>query len=377
MAFKAKSVRTRHRFARRLARLALVIFLFTCSPWVGRTARAQYSYPSAKNPVLDIFFIDSLQGWILEGENNSAVLSHTVDGGNSWSRFGRQPPIYKLFFLNSVHGWALTVDWPQPDAPATTLHETWDGGHTWRRLATIVSSEPNRPSMIEDFWFLDSKHGWFVGHGSAGAGIALQTSDGGKSIQEVRSISGGEALRHISGQDASKLWIFGPNSILASFDGGATWQSQLDVETMLGDRKNVSLASGFVLVNGTGWAVGGGGGATILATTDSGTTWHVVLDSEDKNFLKSVSFADSVHGCAVGASTWLFCTSDGGKNWTTRRVLPKASDSVAIAAGISVDNSFTKILYTTPKRAWVLSEGGFLFQTDEGGSIWRQCHLDH
>jgi photosystem II stability/assembly factor-like uncharacterized protein len=372
MDFKVKSA-TANGFTLNLSRLAFVISLFTFYLWAGGIALAQYSFPSAKNPVLDIFFIDSLQGWILESENNSAVLFHTVDGGNSWSRLGTQPPIYKLFFLNSVHGWALTVEWPQPDAPLTTLHETRDGGHTWLKRSVVLPSKPNRADMILGFWFLDETRGWFVGQGELGTGLAFETTDGGQSMHQVDQIPREDILYDVYGRDKDKLWVFGTNTITATFDGGRTWHSQVDSTRIPKDLGHIALRRGVVLNTGAGWAVGVATRAIILSTKDFGRTWNISLDSPEGNWLTDVTFLDPHHGCAVGASTTLYCTSDGGRNWTARHVLPKAVDAVASTEGINVDNSFKKILMLNATRTWVLSEGGFLFQTDDGGSTWRQC----
>jgi len=66
---------------------------------------------------------------------------------------------------------------------------------------------------------------------------------------------------------------------------------------------------------------------------------------------------------AVGASTILYCTSDGGRHWIPCRVFAP----VTSAERINVDNSFKRILVLILHRGWVLSEGGWLFQTQR----WR------
>jgi photosystem II stability/assembly factor-like uncharacterized protein len=373
MDFKPKSTRQQNGLARGLIRIALIIIILAWSSLGGRATLAQYSYPLAKDPVADIFFLDSRQGWIVGSENNSAVLYHTVDGGESWSRFGSQPSSYKLFFLNAVHGWALTVDWPQPDTPLTALNETKDGGHTWSRNSIVISAKTNASDMILDFLFLDDTRGWLVGQGGLGSGLAFETTDGGQSIHPVDQIPKGDSiLQRLYARGKDKIWIFGTNSITASFDGGRTWQSQLDTAKAPKALSYVGLHSGVILNTGAGWATGGGAGATILATKDFGRTWAISLESAEGNWLDDISFWDPSHGCAVGASTILYCTVDGGRSWTSSRVLPKAVDRVAVTHGLNVDNSFKRILLLNSRRGWVLSESGFLFQTDDGGSTWHQ-----
>jgi photosystem II stability/assembly factor-like uncharacterized protein len=378
MNFTPKSARQQSHSAYGFIRASLIIFCLTCYPSTGRTELAQYSAPLAKKPVVDIFFIDSQQGWIVASENNSAVLLHTVDGGDSWFRFGAQPPIYKLFFLNALHGWALAVDWPQPDTPLTALYETRDGGHNWSRKSIVLPSKQNVSDMILDFWFLNDTHGWLVGQGKHGSGLAFETTDGGQSVHPVDQIPREDnILTRVFGLGKDRVWVFGMYTITASFDAGCTWHSQLDSTKIPKGLDYVRLHSGVILTNGAGWAVGGESGVLVLTTKDFGSTWGISLESQEGNRLTDISFWDASHGCAVGASTTLYCTKDAGQHWAITHVLPKAVDPLATAQGINVDNGFKKILMINSTRAWALSEGGFLFQTDDGGSSWHQWQVPH
>ena len=376
MRLVGKSTGQRAVSASGLSKISLVLFLFACCLWTGLTALAQYSSPLAKNPVNDVFFLDSSRGWVLKGENRRAVLFQTTDGGNTWSRIDLEPPIYKIFFLNELHGWALAIDWPQPDAPQTSLYETKDGARSWSRKATVLVAESNRSAILFDLWFVNDNRGWFVGQGGDGSGLAFATEDGGHSVHPIDEIpTEDNILNRIRGAQKDKLWVFGRNSVTASFDGGRTWQSQLDSTKIPKGLGYVGLNSGIILRNGVGWAVGGGPGPLILATKNFGNTWNISFESSDGNRLDDISFWDGRHGCAVGASTTLYCTSDGGQHWDARGVLPKAVDPIASADGINVDNGFTRIVLLNSKRGWVLSEGGWLFQTDDAGATWHEADV--
>jgi photosystem II stability/assembly factor-like uncharacterized protein len=328
----------------------------------------QYAYPLVQNPVNDIFFLDGKHGWI-SGERglNHPVLYRTEDGGDTWTELPDDPGIYKLFFLSASQGWALVVDWPRHDAVRYSLYETRDGGKSWSRLSTILQSAPGRPDMISDFLFVDSEHGWFVGEAGGGIGIALYSSDGGRSVHPVQGLAGKESLSSLFALGKRRLWAFGNEIIFASEDGGMTWHPQSE---------HSPSHSGAVAASGEGWAVGGDGAAAVLTTKDFGEHWVASFKSDEAGWLESASFWDELHGCAVGASTVLCCTDDGGKTWTTRRVLPKATDPTAEAMGINVDNIFTKIRMLNSKRGWVVSDGGALFETDDGGASWREVDLD-
>jgi len=94
------------------------------------------------------------------------------------------------------------------------------------------------------------------------------------------------------------------------------------------------------------------------------------LESDEGHFFMSIHFRDATHGCAVGSSVLLYCTNDGGRNWTSKRTLPKAESGTLFP-----ENLFTKIIFASAKRGWVLAEGGFLFQTDDAGRTWHELDL--
>jgi photosystem II stability/assembly factor-like uncharacterized protein len=105
-------------------------------------------------------------------------------------------------------------------------------------------------------------------------------------------------------------------------DGGHTW-TRIETPT-----KEDTLTSVFFINEQAGWAVGYDN--TILYTKDGGTTWKKAVTPsllKDPVPLASVSFADSLHGWAVGGlsnptssspstpSNIILATDDGGLSW--------------------------------------------------------------
>jgi len=78
--------------------------------------------------------------------------------------------------------------------------------------------------------------------------------------------------------------------ILATVDGGATWQRQYGGAN--------DLAAIAVTDAQHGWAVGTKG---ILATTDGGAHWRLQCPVSYPYRLHAVTFSDARHGWAVGA----------------------------------------------------------------------------
>ena len=150
-----------------------------------------------------------------------------------------------------------------------------------------------------------------------------------------------------------------------------------------------------------GWAVSHpvtGDHATIFHTTDGGRKWR----QQGGLFrqLNGISFADALHGVAVGneyryttdgGATWLSgtpgsfgtaydvdlvdlntgyaCgfgevekTTDGGKTWT-RQSLPLSGNLVGID-------------FVSPSTGWVVGAEGSVFKTSDGGASWIQQRHD-
>ena len=324
----------------------------------------QLTYPPSTLQTEDIFFSDSSYGWVLSNDNGQPTLFRTEDGGDTWIRKPLEANFYRVFFLNEKVGWSIAVNSLNGSAVLLSLYGTHDGGKTWSYLSALnnIAGGP-QADMIENFRFVDRQHGWFVGHRPGGVGLAVQTSDGGKSFREVAGVSGRESLSSISAAGKDKLWIFGDNLIIASFDGGRTWTPQLDDIHPLDDR-SVRLASGLALTGGHGWAVGAP--PLIIRTDDFGKHWRIALERND-DWFTSVSFWDNEHGCAVGASIRMDCTNNGGKTWTSLSVLPSKE--------VHGHDIYRKILFSSANRCWAISEGGWLFRSDDGGHSWREASL--
>ena len=256
----------------------------------------------------DVCFLDELTGWVL-GRGN---VSHTTDGGETWEQT-HIPHAYgwgHIEFIDNEHGWVMSDD----STRGPTIYRTTDGGATW--------SLPNSPWQLtaDDFCFSDAMNGWAV------AG-----------------------------------WGGWSTMIAHSTDGGETWSTMyLDLPGLDDGLLSVSVPDGV-----HGWAVGEYG--VIMRTTDSGGTWTNELRTATYAGLAKVSFADLLHGVAVGTyfdwehsirTGYIVRTTNGGIDWM-------AADSVA-------DLMIRGVTLSPAGFGWAVGEDGLVLRTLDYGASWEQ-----
>lgn len=246
----------------------------------------------------------------------------TSDGGRTWGeQFSlpevRQPeyPSGSLFFLTPEVGWVVKE----------MVYRTTDGGRSWTQMSATPRGITERQramrvaATVADFvpslWFVSEQ----VGLMARLDGEVYRTSDGGTTWTKVWTIE--SPIRNIFFISDQKGWLTGERGLIArTTDGGLTWSKEPAPTS-------ADLTSIFFINEQTGWVAGVG--STILYTRDGGLTWKngSVSGLIGAPPLASVSFADELHGWAVGghgqgASVSLFTpsnvilsTSDGGHTW--------------------------------------------------------------
>jgi photosystem II stability/assembly factor-like uncharacterized protein len=158
----------------------------------------------------------------------------------------------------------------------------------------------------------------------------------------------------IFGDGTRHLWIVGKKLILHSADNGETWENQYTNST---PRIDLGMA-GAALPGGHAWIAVAN--FEIYRTEDYGRHWKRVLatvDEGDINF-QSISFSDARSGCAVGNSSFIYCTDDGGETWSRNKAfenLPNGSPY------------FSKFLAFNSRHGWA-SINGALFKTEDGNA---------
>jgi hypothetical protein len=156
---------------------------------------------------------------------------------------------------------------------------------------------------------------------------------------------------------ATRGWVVGQDTILATTDGGRHWTVQ--------DSGPLDLTSVDFVSSEVGWAVST---HSVLATVDGGAHWLTL--PEPCPLIRSVHFVSPDVGFAVAGGRdvsnvgpeapevagVVMATSDGGHSW---RVLPAPADAQTVCFG-------------DPRDGW-LGAGGRLYRTTDGGHRWAQA----
>jgi photosystem II stability/assembly factor-like uncharacterized protein len=333
----------------------LVVGLCTAAGVRGETLSV------ASTPVIDIFFLPSGPGWIVLSDKQREFLFRT-DDGNQWSKIPLDFRIEKIFFLNHLDGWGIASEDQDYLLVATT-----DGGKSWRLACRLP--ELGKKTIVTGMLFVDHDNGWIIGSQSKGLSVVLRITDG-NSAKTVPSLSGKFGLsRAIFGVgNSGHVWIIGDDSVLHSDDAGRTWARQIGGTNLPGRRKAISFTAGWAFEDGRIYLVGQSAGAVLFQSTDFGERWTLASESEEAKSFTDLQFWDEKHGCAVGFSSLLYCTKDGGDTWQAQSALPKSEKHLPF-----MDNIFERIVFLYGgTRGWVVADGGYLFQTADGGNSWRK-----
>jgi photosystem II stability/assembly factor-like uncharacterized protein len=146
-------------------------------------------------------------------------------------------------------------------------------------------------------------------------------------------------------------------AVLLSDDEGVTYRQAKAVPT------RATLTSVHFVDDRTGWAAGHWG--CILATQDGGETWQLQRDdlSTDQP-LFSIWFRDSRNGIAAGLFSLLLVTEDGGKNWKPL-TLPE------LAGTRSRDANLFSIFSDRKGTVWIAGEQGRVYRSHDAGKSWN------
>jgi len=258
---------------------------------------------------------------------------------------------------------------------------TTDGGATWANLSLEQSGF--KPELLNSIHFIDKDRGWVAGLEFGGKPIVLRTVDGGASWTGAR-VDAKQAPVTIFFTDEKNGWMGGatplsedepeggPSSLLATTDGGATWQQQR--------RLSISLSDIFFIDKLSGWATGHKG--AIYHTSDGGRTWDSQKSELElpeglagtqgrggkKYKIRGIHFINGQNGFAAATadedeSGILIATNDGGAVWRTMWIVG--------------DSGVFDAVLVSPNEGWACTKNGrYLYHTVDGGQSWLSEPID-
>jgi photosystem II stability/assembly factor-like uncharacterized protein len=241
-------------------------------------------------------------------------------------------------------------------------------------LAGVVNQK------ILDYFFLDDLHGWVSTDTSL-----LATNDGGQTWQERFAIeqvpiwAAAKVFYPIDFISFEEGFAAQGTSLLHTIDGGKTWQSLPDLDPPdfmyrmdFVDRLNI-------------WAATPQHG--LLRSQDGGISWQPLKSPCTKwnnNEQLRIDFVDANAGWAVchqdGSSdekvNALYVTTDGGNHWE------KLAEAPSDVTQPSTPNALTGWLpelaydnapsFSDRDHGWITGNDGHLYTTDDGGHSWLQ-----
>jgi len=255
--------------------------------------------------------------------------------------------------------------------------KTTDGGQTWSE--TLLEQQGVADIRINAMAFPDQDTGYVVGRTQGNDAILFKTSNGGQSWTFSRLGTVKQIPTCIFMADASTGWMGGstsldedeedangPSDLLATTDGGQTWQSQV--------RLAVSIFDIQFLDKTTGWASGSKG--SIYHTTNGGQTWDrqkselepdepfAMPGSEGAKMFKmaGISFPDAEHGYVAARASEedtgrVIGTSNGGAAWAKQRIV--------------ADSGALDVLFINANEGWILTaKGSYIYHTLDANRTW-------
>lgn len=180
------------------------------------------------------------------------------------------------------------------------MFKTTDGGDTWTQLTNDFFT------VSRDFLVLDEET-VIIPYNSSGPQI---TEDGGQTWAPLfpEDIQDTTYVFHIEQLPGGRLYLFGSVHGAYSDDGGDTWDV---IYHGFG-----TFPRSMVFIDDQHGVVGSDGGK-ILATTDGGESWDLVVDGDFTNQPYYNLFVLD-NGTIVNTSSGITrCSSDGGQTWST------------------------------------------------------------
>jgi len=268
---------------------------------------------------------------------DQGVILRTDNSGVNWRLLnnGTTFNIYSICFTDINHGYTANF--------LGEYLKTSDGGKKWVR---------KKINTIEDLtavFFLDSLNGFISGPPSA----IYKTVDGGDNWS-LSDIGVNDRILSLYFIDKNIGYGCGQNGIIIKTDdAGITWNFQ--------NSPTDKCLYSIYFINGQGYTAGEDG---IILKNVSGTTTWKITNFQQYASLTSLYFVDPQYGFAVGNSSYIYKTINGGDTWIRK----------GDTSGYN-SNSFNGVYFRNKDVGYIVggdyhNAKGLLLTTIDGGDTW-------
>jgi len=267
--------------------------------------------------VNDIFFIDTLTGWVVtQGNpqsNDTGYILRTTNGGDSWNiQFFDVNNINVIQFLDENIGYA------GGGFGQVIFLKTTDGGINWN-----ITNPLGFVANVSDMYFINKDTGWISSTDALDGGLFKTTNGGINWTQQLNSSFTSNKIHFINSDTGWMGSADANGKLYRTTNGGSNWQ--------LLYTSNMSVTTLFFLNELNGWMRGGTTNG-LLYTTNGGFSWN---NCQGENAPYDVKFVTDSIGFAGGGNQPLRIakSTDGGKTWGFQNAQATPDISVATIKG--------------------------------------------
>ena len=322
-------------------------FLFLATTFSSNPPPGWYQQTlPVSDQINDIFFLDSLNGWVV---TPNGYIMNTQNGGDNWSiQSDFSGNLFTIQFLNVETGYV------SGRGNHGIIYKTTNGGTNWN---LIYNFSP--VGVINDMRFVNKDTGWVCSQDAFDGGV-FKTNDGGQSwTRQINLTTDNPNKIFFINKDIG--WVgnsFG--KLYKTYNGGLNW----NLQSSLGSIKDILFVN-----NDTGW-IAESNQNRVKFTTDGGDIWVTqTLPSKDSIVITSrpnqISSIDGRVVYGVGGSAFfgngrfrgiVYKSTNSGNTWFYQ--LPDTSINIS---------GYLQIQFINDTVGWAASSG--LIHTNDGGEV--------